>query len=502
MTPRPAEQSTARRSSWRMLNYLVPVWLVAAASVAAGWQIAGPPDDLPALLVFFVLGVMSWLVRENDVGSRVSFSFSSIIVLASGVIVGPVGAGLVGVATAVPVVFSRRVPARVTAFNVAMMASVGAIGGLVYLAVNGAPDLRRLEGAGEIILRVGLPLMAADVCQCIANAVLLAFVMRVANGVPMRTQIWKLLSVTGVAYIGYGVIGFLFVVLWIPARVGWFSAILVLAPLFVARWAFVQYGDEQRAHERTLRALVTAVETKEPHNAGHSERVARLSEWLAEAMSLGHKEIQDIRTAGMLHDIGKVAVPKRLLRATGPLADEEMVVVADHALAGVALVQGIDFLAGAVDGIAHHHERYDGRGFPLALAGEAIPLAARIVSVADAFEALTTSRTYRSALSTPDALGVVSQLQGTQFDPHVVEALTKVLARHEWSSRDGVPSGWTAGPSVPVLDHDEPEVSAHLAGRPDLRARLKGAPAKGAPVKGRRVQDAPVTAPHHVAGRA
>ena len=459
-----------------MLNYLVPVWLVAAASIGAGWLIAGPPDDLPALLVFFVLGVMSWLVRENDVGSRVSFSFSSIIVLASGVIVGPVGAALVGVATAVPVVFSRRVPARVTAFNVAMMASVGAIGGLVYRGVNGAPDLRMLEGAGEIIVRVGLPLMAADVCQCIANAVLLAFVMRVANGVPMRTQFWKLLSVTGVAYIGYGVIGFLFVVLWIPARVGWFSAILVLAPLFVARWAFVQYGDEQRAHERTLRALVTAVETKEPHNAGHSERVAQLSEWLAEAMALGHKEIQDIRTAGMLHDIGKVAVPKRLLRATGPLADDELVVVADHALAGVALVQGIDFLAGAVDGIAHHHERYDGQGFPLGLAGEAIPLAARIVSVADAFEALTTTRAYRSALSATDALGVVSRLEGTQFDPHVVESLSKVLARHEWSPRDGVPSSWTAGQAVPVLDHDEPEVSALLAGRPDLRGRLKGAP--------------------------
>ena len=470
------------------MNYLGPVWMVAAATVAVAWRTAGPPDDLFALLVFCALGITSWLVRENDVGSRVGFSFSSIIVLASGVIVGPVGAALVGMVAVVPVVFTRTVPTRVTAFNVAMMASVGAIGGLVYLGVQGAPDLRRLDGAGEIIIRVGLPLMAADVCQCIANAVLLAFVMRVANGVPMRTQFWKLLSVTGVAYIGYGVIGFLFVVLWIPAGVGWFSAILVLAPLFVARWAFVQYGDEQRAHERTLRALVTAVETKEPHNAGHSERVAQLSEWLAEALALGHKEIQDIRTAGMLHDIGKVAVPKRLLRATGPLADEEMVVVADHALTGVALVQGIDFLAGAVDGIAHHHERYDGRGFPMGLAGESIPLAARIVSVADAFEALTTSRTYRPALSTQAALATVAGLEATQFDPHVVEALTKVLVRHEWSPRDGVPSTWTpGGAAVPVLDHDEPEVSALLADRPDLRAKLKGAP---------------VGTPHHVAGRA
>ena len=152
--------------------------------------------------------------------------------------------------------------------------------------------------------------------------------------------------------------------LWIPAGVGWFSAVLVLAPLFVARWAFVQYGDELRAHERTLRALVTAVETKDPHNAGHSERMAQLAEWLAETMGLGHKEIQDVRTAGMLHDIGKVGVPSKAAARPAPLTDDELVVLAEHALSGVELVQGIDFLAGSVDGIAHHHERFDGRGYP------------------------------------------------------------------------------------------------------------------------------------------
>ncbi|MEO5744569.1 MAG: HD-GYP domain-containing protein [Terracoccus sp.] len=472
MTPRPAEQSTARRSNWHVLNYLVPVWLVAAASVAVGWHLAGPPEDLVALLVFVVLGVMSWLVRENDVGSRVSFSFSSIIVLASGVIVGPVGAGLVGVATAVPVVFSRRVPARVTAFNVAMMASVGAIGGLVYRSVNGAPDLRQVEGAGEIIVRVGLPLMAADVCQCVANAVLLAFVMRVANGVPMRTQIWKLLSVTGVAYVGYGVIGFLFVVLWIPARVGAFSAILVLAPLFVARWAFVQYGDEQRAHERTLRALVTAVETKEPHNAGHSERVAQLSEWMAEAMLLGHKEIDDIRTAGMLHDVGKVAMPTRLLGSRQAHTDDDHVTMAGHALAGVELVKDVDFLSGSVDGIAHHHERYDGRGYPEGLAGEAIPLAARMIAVADAFECLTSARSYRPGLPVDDALAVVRGQSGTQLDPQVVELLVKALLRHEWTPTDRTPDE-LASAGV-ALDHDEPQVSDHIAFTERLHTRITG----------------------------
>ena len=305
--------------------------------------------------------------------------------------------------------------------------------------------------------------------QCVVNAVLLAGIQNVATAIPLRTQIWGLLGTTGPAYIGYGVIGFLFAVLWIPAEVGWFSAVLVLAPLFVARWAFAQYGDELQAHERTLRALVTAVETKEPHNAGHSERVAQLSEWMAEAMLLGHKEIQDIRTAGMLHDVGKVAMPTRLLGSRQPHTDDDLVRMAGHALGGVELVKDVDFLSGSVDGIAHHHERFDGRGYPDGLAGDAIPLAARIVAVADAFECLTSAHSYRPALSAEDALDVVRGQAATQFDPQVVELLVKALSRHEWTVTDRTPDE-LASAGV-ALDHDEPEVSDHIAFTDRLRTQ-------------------------------
>ena len=107
-----------------------------------------------------------------------------------------------------------------------------------------------------------------------------------------------MLSTSGPAYVGYGVIGLLFVILWIPAGVGPFSAVLVLAPLFVARWAFVQYGDEQRAHHRTLNALVTAVEAKDPYTRGHSERVATLCELTAGALNMGPQRAEALRFAG------------------------------------------------------------------------------------------------------------------------------------------------------------------------------------------------------------
>nr|WP_238338184.1 HD-GYP domain-containing protein [Pedococcus badiiscoriae] len=288
----------------------------------------------------------------------------------------------------------------------------------------------------------------------------------------MRTQFLKLLTTSGAAYVGYGVIGFLFVVLWLPAGVGWFSAVLVLAPLFVARWAFVQYGDELRAHDRTLRALVTAVETKDPANSGHSDRTAQLAQWLAETLGLGHKEIQDVRTAAMLHDIGKVCVPSKVLRARQPLTDDELVVLAEHALSAVELVQGIDFVAGSVDGIAHHHERFDGRGYPAGLKGEDIPLTARLVAVADTFDTLTTSRSYREAMSVDAALEIVTERAGAQFDPTVVDALRRVLARHEWVPTEHTPEELAT--AAVILDHDEPEVSDLYAERQDLRVKVKG----------------------------
>ncbi len=471
-----ARATPERIHSRATIAYVTSVWLVALGLVWIGLVVTGPPHNLAAVVVLAGLGIASWLLRETDVGARVQLSFISIILLAAVVIVGPLGAAAVG-ALATILQFERQ-PLIVRLFNIALFSSMGSLGGLVYVWVGGDADPTSAQSATTILVMVGLPLIVADVAQCLLNAVFLAGVLRVATGTPVRTQIIKLLSTTGLAYIGYGVIGFLFVVLWLPAGVGWFSAVLVLAPLFVARWAFVQYGDELRAHDRTLRALVTAVETKEPHNAGHSERVAQLCEWLTEAIGLTPKEIQDVRTAGMLHDIGKIGLPTRLLRARHELTDDELVMLAEHALGGVELVSGIDFLQGALDGIAHHHERYDGRGYPAGLVGDKIPLSARVVAVADVFDALTTARDYRPALSVQDALGVLHERVGTQFDPAVVTALDKALTRHEWTPTEGTPELFAAAGAA--LDHDEPQMSDLFVRRADLRARLQGAP--GAPL--------------------
>jgi hypothetical protein len=447
--------------------YVLLVCVVAATLLIAGWVTAGPPRDLVALAVLAVMGILSWLWRESDVGGRVQFSFISIILLASGVIVGPVGAGVVGLLATIAQA-GRDAPV-VRLFNTAMLSCVGSVGGLVYLLAGGATDVAALSGPAALLLSVGLPLMVADVAQAVTNAALLSGVMRVANGVPVRLQMWKLLTGTGLAYVGYGLIGFLFVVLWIPAGVGWFSAVLVLAPLFVARWAFTQYGDEVRAHERTLNALVAAVDSRDHHTEGHSGRVAQLCEWMGESMGLSHADTQEIRTAGMLHDLGKVAIPASLLGAPHRLDDDELVAVADHPVIGVQMLKDIEFLRGSLEGVAHHHERFDGRGYPDGLAGDDIPLCARLIAVADAFDALTTPRAHRPALPVAEALAEVYRRAGTQFDPQAVAALDRALARHRWVPVEPpleLPPG-------SADDHDDPEMSDFLAEREDIRRSIR-----------------------------
>ena len=305
-----------------------------------------------------------------------------------------------------------------------------------------------------LIMHVGIPLMVADVAQMLVNAVLLAGVVRLSTGIPPRRFIVQMVTNSGVAYIGYGVIGFLFVILWGPADVGWFSAVLILAPLYVARWAFVQYGEEQRAHERTLSALVTVVETKDPSAAGHSGRIARLAEWMAEPLSMGTQEVQALVYAAMLHDVGKVGVPTRLLRRPRTWTPADLETLTHHSALGVVLVREIEFLNGSLDGIRHHHERWDGLGYPDGLAGDEIPLVSRVIAVADAFDALTTDRAERPAFAPQQALQQIEQRRGRQFDPHVVAALATVLERHDWpiTSADEDRLDRMRG----YLDHDDP----------------------------------------------
>ncbi len=223
----------------------------------------------------------------------------------------------------------------------------------------------------------------------------------------------------------------------------------------------MQYGDEQRAHARTLRALAAAVETKDLYTRGHSERVALLCELMAGSLALSYQETEALRFTGMLHDIGKLAIPTRVLRRAEGLSDADLATIATHPARGVEMVRDIEFLRGSIEAIRHHHERMDGRGYPSRLRGEDIPLFARVVAVADAFDSLTTSRSHRDANTAEEAMAELHRRAGAQFDPSIVAALERSLTRHVWEPTRLEPGLMaTAGRA---FDHDDPAASDLMA---------------------------------------
>ncbi len=149
---------------------------------------------------------------------------------------------------------------------------------------------------------------------------------------------------------------------------------------------------------QSLLGLANALEAKDEYTRGHSDRVATLARRLALAAGLGVREVVTIAQSGLLHDLGKIAVPERILRKAGPLTDDEWQVMRRHPLTGAQIVAPLEFFADGALIVRHHHERHDGSGYPDGLAGETIPLGARIIAIADVYDALTSDRPYRRAL--------------------------------------------------------------------------------------------------------
>lgn len=196
----------------------------------------------------------------------------------------------------------------------------------------------------------------------------------------------------------------------------------------------------QEAQQATVQALLQALELKDPYTRGHSERVGALAARIARELGAPADRVEAVRLGGTLHDIGKLAVPTELLRKNGPLTDEERLVVQLHPADGDGVLRGISVLGEARAAVLHHHERIDGTGYPYGLAGGLIPEAARIVSVADAFDAMTSTRTYRPARPDAPAMAELRRCAGTQFDPMMVEALAGVLSARPRLAGSAVPA--------------------------------------------------------------
>jgi putative nucleotidyltransferase with HDIG domain len=189
--------------------------------------------------------------------------------------------------------------------------------------------------------------------------------------------------------------------------------------------------ESQATFVTTLTTLADTIDLRDPYTAGHSKRVAAYSKLLAEDLGLTEQEVDQIESGALMHDIGKVGVPDAVLFKPGALDPEERMLIKGHPVIGAGILRGIPSMAEIVPCILHHHERVDGNGYPDGLAGDAIPLGARVIAVADAFDAMTTDRPYRRGLAVDAAVAELLKQEGTQFDRRCVLAFAELVMRGE-----------------------------------------------------------------------
>jgi len=242
---------------------------------------------------------------------------------------------------------------------------------------------------------------------------------------PLRRALHELKTPLVVNYLALFPLAYLIAVIF--NFVGVLGVTLFLLPLMAARFSFQRYVDVYHMFVGTIRALAVALEAKDRYTYGHADRVARLSVEIGKRLGMNDHELEILQYAAILHDIGKIGIRDEVLNKAGRYTHEEFEEMKRHPVIGARIVASVKALEQGADWIRHHHERYDGTGYPDGLKGEEIPLGARIIAVADAFDAMLYDRPYKAGRPLPEVIEEFKRCSGTHFDPKVVDVLLELI---------------------------------------------------------------------------
>lgn len=308
-----------------------------------------------------------------------------------------------------------------TLFNNSNYIIAVSIGWLIFTSLGGRVGTLDLPG-------LLVPSILFLIVTLLVNSVNMFTILKLSAGIPfipsfVRGVVSTLPTLFAVAPIGY----FIAVIFIMPD--GPYMTLLFFIPLLFARYAFKLYLDSKEQYLRTISTLTTAIEAKDEYTEGHSKRVAQFAVEIAQAMEIRSSRIEHIKVAAVLHDIGKIGIYDEILRKPSKLNDDEWSKIVQHPSIGIKILEEVSMPELVKEIIHYHHVRYDRSGYPKIEKERQLPLEVHIISLADAFDAMTSDRPYRKALTEDMALDIIAKERGTQFHPDVVDMFIKMKKR-------------------------------------------------------------------------
>jgi putative nucleotidyltransferase with HDIG domain len=440
--------SAARRRHW--LYY--PVYglsLLAGGSILVYLLLQRWPEKVhwPSLGLFFVFLVFAdTKLSAKAIGGGKVLSSKS-IVLSLVAIFGPAAAALLDAASAlIRGLLLSRTEMRKALFNAAMLALAAGSAGLVYEAL---PWSEAFAGPGFLV-----PLLAALIVHSLVNIVMVTLIMSLDSRMTFRRVYRRSFQTVGLER--YLDAPFAAMVILLYLQAGAWTLLLYLFPVLIINRSFRLYQRMKEAHVNSIAALTTALEADEPYTHGHSYRVSKYAMKIGRAMGMPDRELEVLEYAGLLHDIGKIAITNDIICKPGRLTDSEWETVKTHPSIGADIVEQIRFLREAGDYVRHHHERPDGKGYPHGLRDGQISLGCHILNACDAFDAMTSDRPYRHAYSVEKAIEELVRFRGTQFDERVVDTILRLYHKGDFGA---IETGEPLTRKVLVPPSDPPPLS-------------------------------------------
>jgi hypothetical protein len=447
----------ADRSRW-IRGY---VWITVAVTIAAAYGVAlafgntfaVDRASTTAVLAFTALAVITGLLESNPtagIGGSVLF----VAHLSGAIVTGPVGATVIAILSVLLTQLWLKRERLKVVFNVAQVTLSVLVGATLYIVAGG--HLRTLSFLNEDFIAYGVLVLG----YFAVNSAAVSGAVALSRGVSfLDTWRSQVLRAAGYDLVASG-LGLL--VAWMYVRFGPLSIFAVTLPILALRQAYRDNVELKKAnqelearHRELLEYTVKQIEARDPYTSGHSRRVAEYAQAIAREAGLSAKQVLDVTTAALLHDVGKVYHEfGSVLQKEGRLTPEERKLLQSHPVRSAELIATIANLRGHVElAVRHHHENFDGTGYPEGLVGEGIPIGSRIIMIADTLDAMTTDRPYRRALPFERVLEEMRKYAGRQFDPRLADLTINSVAIRRLV---GVSSQSAMAPGSAVFDRASP----------------------------------------------